>query len=155
MSHPSHGRLMPRDVTRQYPRIVRGEGVNIYDDSGKRYLDAIAGIAVVNIGHGRAQVAAVVKTLGIPGHERAHLVHDPSLVRRSRLRLIALPGLVAKSLRLVAALVEQKVDVVEEEAAAVFEGDLPGRTALSEIACLREDPRIPQHAPADEHAADA
>ncbi|MEP7200429.1 MAG: aspartate aminotransferase family protein [Chloroflexota bacterium] len=57
MSQPPKGRLMPRDVTRHYPRIVRGEGVNVYDDTGKRYLDAIAGIAVVNIGHGRAQVA--------------------------------------------------------------------------------------------------
>ena len=57
MSDTSKGRLMPRDVTRHYPRIVRGEGVNIYDDTGKRYLDAIAGIAVVNVGHGRPQVA--------------------------------------------------------------------------------------------------
>src|SRR6266852_2913742 len=57
MPQPSQGRLLARDVTKQYPRIVRGEGVNIYDDKGKRYLDAIAGIAVVNIGHGRAQVA--------------------------------------------------------------------------------------------------
>jgi adenosylmethionine-8-amino-7-oxononanoate aminotransferase len=57
MNETSKGRLMPRDVTRHYPRIVRGEGVNVYDDTGKRYLDAIAGIAVVNVGHGRAQVA--------------------------------------------------------------------------------------------------
>src|SRR5436305_1004914 len=57
MTSPSKGRLMPRDVTRHYPRIVRGEGVNVYDDQGKRYLGAIAGIAVVNVGHGRAQVA--------------------------------------------------------------------------------------------------
>jgi adenosylmethionine-8-amino-7-oxononanoate aminotransferase len=57
MNSVSKGRLMPRDVTRHYPKIVRGEGVNVYDDTGKRYLDAIAGIAVVNVGHGRAQVA--------------------------------------------------------------------------------------------------
>jgi adenosylmethionine-8-amino-7-oxononanoate aminotransferase len=57
---PSKGQLMPRDVTRHYPRVVRGEGVNVYDDTGKRYLDAIAGIAVVNIGHGRAQVAEAI-----------------------------------------------------------------------------------------------
>ncbi len=57
MTAISKGRLLPRDVTRHYPRIVRGEGVNIYDDTGKRYLDAIAGIAVVNVGHGRTQVA--------------------------------------------------------------------------------------------------
>ncbi len=56
MPQVSKGRLLPRDVTRHYPKIVRAEGVNIYDDSGKRYLDAIAGIAVVNVGHGRAQV---------------------------------------------------------------------------------------------------
>ena len=53
----SSGQLLPRDLTRKYPRIVRGEGVNVYDADGKRYLDAIAGIAVVNVGHGRAQVA--------------------------------------------------------------------------------------------------
>ncbi|MBI5878881.1 MAG: aspartate aminotransferase family protein [Chloroflexi bacterium] len=57
MPAPSNGKLLPRDVTRLYPRIVRGEGCAIYDETGKRYLDAIAGIAVVNIGHGRAQVA--------------------------------------------------------------------------------------------------
>jgi adenosylmethionine-8-amino-7-oxononanoate aminotransferase len=60
MTQPSKGKLLPRDLTRNYPRIVRGEGANIYDDTGKRYLDAIAGIAVVNIGHGRAQVAEVL-----------------------------------------------------------------------------------------------
>ena len=49
MTGPSKGRLMPRDVTRHYPRIVRGEGVIIYDDQGKRYLDAIA-VAHVAVG---------------------------------------------------------------------------------------------------------
>lgn len=31
--------------------IVRGEGVYLYDDSGKEYLDFIAGIATVSLGH--------------------------------------------------------------------------------------------------------
>jgi adenosylmethionine-8-amino-7-oxononanoate aminotransferase len=34
------------------PIIVRGEGCYLYDDKGKRYLDALAGLFSVNIGYG-------------------------------------------------------------------------------------------------------
>jgi len=47
-------------MARQYPTLVRGEGVYLYDNTGKRYLDAVAGIAVVNIGHARGEVAEVM-----------------------------------------------------------------------------------------------
>ncbi len=39
------------------PTIVRGEGVHIFDDTGKRYLDGLAGLFVVQAGHGRAVLA--------------------------------------------------------------------------------------------------
>lgn len=39
------------------PVIVKGEGAYIYDDSGKRYLDGLAGLFVVQAGHGRAELA--------------------------------------------------------------------------------------------------
>ena len=39
------------------PTIVRGEGTYIYDDKGKRYLDGLAGLFVVNAGHGRLELA--------------------------------------------------------------------------------------------------
>jgi adenosylmethionine-8-amino-7-oxononanoate aminotransferase len=52
--------LFTLDPTRDYPRLVRGEGVYVYDDQGKQYLDAIAGIGVVNIGYGRKRVAEVM-----------------------------------------------------------------------------------------------
>ncbi|NEA41188.1 aspartate aminotransferase family protein [Streptomyces sp. SID11385] len=39
------------------PTIVRGEGTYIYDDQGKRYLDGLAGLFVVQAGHGRAELA--------------------------------------------------------------------------------------------------
>ncbi len=39
------------------PIIVRGEGVYVYDQHGKRYLDGLAGLFVSQIGHGRAEVA--------------------------------------------------------------------------------------------------
>ena len=39
------------------PTIVRGEGTYIYDDKGKRYLDGLAGLFVVQAGHGRHELA--------------------------------------------------------------------------------------------------
>ncbi|MGW6461334.1 aspartate aminotransferase family protein [Streptomyces sp. NPDC055078] len=39
------------------PTIVRGEGTYIYDDAGKRYIDGLAGLFVVNAGHGRHELA--------------------------------------------------------------------------------------------------
>ena len=41
----------------QVPVIVRGEGPYIWDDAGKRYLDGLAGLFVVQLGHGRADLA--------------------------------------------------------------------------------------------------
>jgi len=39
------------------PVIVRGEGAYIYDSNGKRYLDALAGLFVSQLGHGRTELA--------------------------------------------------------------------------------------------------
>lgn len=40
--------------------FTRGEGVWLWDDAGERYLDAVAGIAVCNLGHAHPQVAAAI-----------------------------------------------------------------------------------------------
>ncbi|HEV7651875.1 MAG TPA: aspartate aminotransferase family protein [Actinophytocola sp.] len=39
------------------PTIARGEGPYIYDTSGKRYLDGLSGLFVVQVGHGREELA--------------------------------------------------------------------------------------------------
>src|ERR1700687_774021 len=39
-----------------HPAIVRGEGVYLYDDRGKQYLDACGGAMVASIGHGVAEI---------------------------------------------------------------------------------------------------
>jgi adenosylmethionine-8-amino-7-oxononanoate aminotransferase len=39
------------------PTIVRGEGAHIYDTEGRRYLDGLAGLFVVQAGHGRTELA--------------------------------------------------------------------------------------------------
>jgi adenosylmethionine-8-amino-7-oxononanoate aminotransferase len=49
-----------RDLRRDYPVAVRGEGVWITDQHGKRYLDAAGGAFVVNVGHGIAEIAAAM-----------------------------------------------------------------------------------------------
>lgn len=40
------------------PVFVRGEGCYLWDDKGDRYLDGLSGLFCVNIGHGRADIAA-------------------------------------------------------------------------------------------------
>ncbi len=46
-----------RKLTREYPRIVRGDGCWLYDDQGRRYLDGSGGAYVVNVGHGVSEIA--------------------------------------------------------------------------------------------------
>jgi adenosylmethionine-8-amino-7-oxononanoate aminotransferase len=41
----------------EVPTIVRGEGAYIWDAQGRRYLDGLAGLFVVNVGHGRTELA--------------------------------------------------------------------------------------------------
>ncbi len=50
--HGSYGGPDGVDV----PVIVRGEGAYIYDSSGKRYLDGLAGLFVSQLGHGRTEL---------------------------------------------------------------------------------------------------
>ncbi|SDY76631.1 aminotransferase family protein [Tindallia californiensis] len=44
-----------------YPRIESGEGVYLYGEGGKEYIDACSGSAVANIGHGNAEIAQFAK----------------------------------------------------------------------------------------------
>ena len=39
------------------PVIVRGEGVYVWDDEGKRYFDGLSGLFTVQVGHGRKELA--------------------------------------------------------------------------------------------------
>jgi adenosylmethionine-8-amino-7-oxononanoate aminotransferase len=41
------------------PIIVKGEGHHIWDSTGKKYLDGLSGLFVVNAGHGRQRLADV------------------------------------------------------------------------------------------------
>lgn len=43
------------------PVIVKGDGHHIWDDKGNKYIDGLAGLFVVNAGHGRKRLAEVAK----------------------------------------------------------------------------------------------
>ncbi|HEX6310507.1 MAG TPA: aspartate aminotransferase family protein [Acidimicrobiia bacterium] len=47
------GAYRERDV----PVVARGEGCYVYDSRGNRYLDALAGLFTVQLGHGRRELA--------------------------------------------------------------------------------------------------
>ena len=52
-----HFTRMGNDPNAAVPIIVAGEGCYVYDADGKRYLDGLAALFCVNLGHGRAELA--------------------------------------------------------------------------------------------------
>ena len=48
--------LFHRDTTYDYPVLVRGEGIHLFDKDGNRYIDGISGAGNVTLGHGRRSI---------------------------------------------------------------------------------------------------
>ena len=46
----------------EVPIMVRGEGCYVWDAHGKRYLDGLSGLFVVQAGHGRRDLAEAAAT---------------------------------------------------------------------------------------------
>jgi adenosylmethionine-8-amino-7-oxononanoate aminotransferase len=55
-----HTPVFYRDLNRVYRTAVRGEGLYLEDESGRRYIDACGGALTVNLGHGRAELASAM-----------------------------------------------------------------------------------------------
>lgn len=53
-----------RDLTSTPTHVVGGEGVYLIDQSGNRYIDAMASAGVVSIGHGRREIAQALADAG-------------------------------------------------------------------------------------------
>lgn len=54
-SHP-HGNVFYRMMNHPRPKIAYGQGIYLYDENGKRYIDGSGGPLVVNVGHGRSEI---------------------------------------------------------------------------------------------------
>jgi adenosylmethionine-8-amino-7-oxononanoate aminotransferase len=72
--------------------ISRGEGATVWDDAGREYLDATAGLWFVNIGHGRAEVAdAAAQQMRVLAahHTFGDLANEPALRLAGRVAALA------------------------------------------------------------------
>ncbi len=75
---PVYGRL--------HPEIVRGEGMYLYDATGKKYLDFYSGIAVNTLGHGHPKImAALSKQMGAYLHLSNYFTSETSVRLAKRL----------------------------------------------------------------------
>lgn len=61
--------------TRQPVAFVRGEGAYLWDEHGKRYLDAVAGVAVNGLGHTHPRLVKAIS------EQAARLIHTSNLYR--------------------------------------------------------------------------
>lgn len=69
--------------------LVRGSGTRVWDDTGREYLDLVAGIAVNALGHAHPAVVAAVSTqIATLGHT-SNLVINPATVKLAE-RLLGL-----------------------------------------------------------------
>lgn len=57
--HP-HGNVFYRKMDHARPKIAYGEGIYLFDESGKPYLDGSGGPLVVNVGHGRSEIVTAM-----------------------------------------------------------------------------------------------
>jgi acetylornithine/N-succinyldiaminopimelate aminotransferase len=77
---------------RQPVAFVRGDGAYLWDEAGKRYLDAVAGVAVNGLGHAHPRLVKAIS------EQAATLIHTSNLYRIPRQeeladRLCALAGM--------------------------------------------------------------
>ena len=77
---------------RQPLAFVRGEGAYLWDEAGKRYLDAVAGVAVNGLGHAHPKLVKAI------ADQAATLIHSSNLYRVLRQeeladRLCAISGM--------------------------------------------------------------
>jgi acetylornithine/N-succinyldiaminopimelate aminotransferase len=77
---------------RQSVTFVRGEGVWLWDDQGKRYLDGLAGVAVNGLGHAHP---AFVKAISEQAARLIHVSNVYNIAEQAQLadRLSALSGM--------------------------------------------------------------
>ncbi|MEJ3655382.1 acetylornithine transaminase [Actinomycetes bacterium KLBMP 9759] len=74
--------------------LVRGEGAEVWDADGRRYLDLLAGIAVNALGHAHpAVVEAVTRQISTLGHVSNFFVTEPVVELAEKLtQLLEQPG---------------------------------------------------------------
>src|SRR2546428_5643835 len=91
-------RFVPRGVTTAHPIAVdRAQGAEIWDTSGRRYVDFVGGIGVMNVGHNHPRVMAAVRDqLDHATHTAFQVVMHESYLRLAQRLCEVAPGEGAK-----------------------------------------------------------
>jgi 4-aminobutyrate aminotransferase/(S)-3-amino-2-methylpropionate transaminase len=130
---------VPRGVLTAHPiTIARAEGAHVWDVDGKQYLDFVAGIGVLNVGHNHPRVvAAVEKQLKDVTHMAFQVAaYRPYLELAAKLNRLVGKGEPYKSIFLTsgAEAVENAVKIARaytnRSAVIAFRGGFHGRTML-------------------------
>ena len=87
-------RYVPRGVTTAHPLVAdHAQGSELWDTSGRRYLDFVGGIGVMNVGHNHPSVmAAVRKQLDRATHTAFQVVMYESYLRLAERLCEVAPG---------------------------------------------------------------
>jgi 4-aminobutyrate aminotransferase / (S)-3-amino-2-methylpropionate transaminase / 5-aminovalerate transaminase len=133
-------RYIPRGITTAHPLVAdRAKGAELWDITGKRYIDFAGGIGVLNVGHGHPHVMEAVRAqLERVTHTSFQVVMYESYLRLAE-RLCALaPGEGAKKAIFFstgAEAVENAVKIARAHtgrpAVISFQGGFHGRTLLA------------------------
>ena len=77
-------RVLPLELDRHYPVIVKGDGVWVEDADGRRYLDAMSGGSMAaTLGHGRHDLVAAARAQA----EKLAYIHNERLTNPAQERL--------------------------------------------------------------------
>ncbi len=93
MSTPVSEHLIGPDLRGQAPVFVRGEGVELIDGQGRRYLDAASGVGVTSLGYSAGEVVdAMREQAGTLPYLHAMRFEAPPAQRLADLVASVLPG---------------------------------------------------------------
>ncbi|GGF50319.1 4-aminobutyrate transaminase [Azorhizobium oxalatiphilum] len=130
---------IPRGVLTAHPLVIdRAEGAYLWDATGKRYLDFVGGIGVINVGHNHPRVIAAVEAqLKKITHTAFQVAaYEPYITLAERLNALVGKGEAYKSLFLTtgAEAVENAVKIARgytnRPGIISFRGGFHGRTLL-------------------------
>jgi 4-aminobutyrate aminotransferase/(S)-3-amino-2-methylpropionate transaminase len=131
--------FVARGIATAHPVVAtRAAGAYLWDDAGRKYLDFVGGIGVLNVGHNHpAVVAAVQKQLESFSHVCFQVVaYEPYIRLAARLSELVAPGQGYKSVFLTtgAEAVENAIKIArgytDRPGVIAFRGGFHGRTLL-------------------------
>lgn len=93
--------LQPMGPFQDEPFVIeRGEGIRLYDDTGRSFIDGLSGAFVVSLGHGNQRMvqAAADQAAKVAFAQPFYATTEPAIEFADRLTEMAMPGLEAVKL---------------------------------------------------------